>query len=135
MIGTNDDGIADALERNVIDSGGLWGVYDHAPGSVIAGNYIGMDPTGTIALSSANQGIDLGSDVTVGGTDAVQRNVIAGFTYGIHLDGAANSAILGNYIGTNATGTAALTQQRMAFISSTTPTATSSEAQPPVPRT
>jgi Ca2+-binding RTX toxin-like protein len=108
VIGTNDDGIADATERNVIDSGGLWGVYDHAPGSVIAGNFIGTDPTGTIALSSADQGIDLGSDVTVGGTDAIQRNIIAGFTYGIHLDGSANDAILGNFIGTNATGTAAL---------------------------
>ncbi len=107
-IGTNDDGIADAVEGNVVDSDGLWGIHDLAAGSVIAGNLVGTNPIGTVALSIGEEGISIGSDVTVGGTDAVQRNIIAGFTYGIYLDGSANSLIEGNYIGTDVTGTAAL---------------------------
>ena len=108
FIGTNADGIADTDERNVIDSNGLWDIVDDASGSVIAGNYIGTDPTGTIAISSATRGIDIGSNVTVGGTTAAQRNVIAGAFYGVYLDGSSNSTILGNYIGTDASGTLAL---------------------------
>ena len=107
-IGTNDDGIADAAERNIVDSNGLWGIVDDASGSVVAGNYVGTDPTGTIVISSATRGIDVGSGVTVGGTDAIQANVIAGAQYGVYLDGSSNSSVLGNYIGTNASGTSAL---------------------------
>ena len=34
--------------------------------------------------------------------------MIAGAQYGVYLDGSSNSSVLGNYIGTNASGTSAL---------------------------
>jgi hypothetical protein len=80
--------------------------------SVIAGNYIGTDVSGTSDLGNTGNGITIngGSSNTIGGTTAVERNVISGNdSHGISLQGnATNNTILGNYIGTNAAGTAAL---------------------------
>ena len=107
-IGTNADGIADADERNVIDPNNTWGITVGGAGDVVAGNYVGTDPTGTIAFPSTGRAVEIGSNVTLGGTTAADRNVIAGSTYGVYLNGVANSTIVGNYIGTNAAGTGAL---------------------------
>ena len=107
-IGTNADGIADTAERNVIDPNNTWGIYAIGSGDVVAGNYVGTDPTGTTAFSSSGRAVEIGSNVTVGGTAAAARNVISGSTVGIYLNGVANSTIVGNYIGTDAAGTSAL---------------------------
>jgi len=77
--------------------------------NLIQGNYIGIDPTGTLrranfyGVSTSNS-----SNNTIGGTTPAARNVISANTfYGISL-GAAGNQIQGNFIGTNAAGTTAL---------------------------
>src|SRR5262249_4532350 len=52
-IGTNADGTSDALERNVIAGNGQYGVsLDSGSGNTVAGNYIGTDATGQVALGN-----------------------------------------------------------------------------------
>lgn len=86
-------------------------------GTVIAGNYIGIDANGTTAAGNGT-GVLLGDHATntmVGGTTAPDRNIISGNSGdGVHITGPAsqNNLILGNYIGTNAAGTAAVANNR-----------------------
>ena len=84
------------------------------PGSTtIMGNLIGTDVTGTQPLGNET-GIDVqGSQHVIGSAEAGARNVISGNTTGINLGGQISSGptatvIRGNYIGTNAAGTAPL---------------------------
>jgi len=84
---------------------------DAAPsGTVIQGNFIGTDATGTRALP--NQfGIDNrgGANATIGGTALGARNLISGNgLYGAQLSGQGGYLIQGNFIGTDVTGTAKL---------------------------
>ena len=80
--------------------------------NTIQGNLIGTDVTGTKALGNQITGImSAGSgNNLIGGTTDAARNVIAGNNQaGIDLQpGSWNFTIQGNYIGTNATGTAAI---------------------------
>ncbi|MBA3869349.1 MAG: DUF11 domain-containing protein, partial [Anaerolineae bacterium] len=78
-------------------------------GAFIEGNYIGIDPTGTIAQANKGNGIYILSTANsrIGGTTAAQRNVISGNSLnGVFIDGSASGTtqIIGNYIGTNAAG-------------------------------
>jgi hypothetical protein len=79
-------------------------------GHLIAGNYIGTDVTGTLDRGNAGEGIDSRSrDHVIGGTSVLDRNVISGGSrHGLFLVSANNIQVLGNYIGTDATGTVAL---------------------------
>jgi hypothetical protein len=102
-----------ADERNVI-AGGI----QVSRSTVIAGNYIGLNAAGTAALSAANNtGISFGNAMpgarigtnADGINDAAERNVISGLHgTGIAVGTAGNLVIAGNYIGTNAAGTAAI---------------------------
>ena len=81
--------------------------------NTIEGDYIGTDISGSIAEPNSSGGIyiDNSANNTVGGTAASLRNVISGNAGdGIDVFGpsSTNNTILGNYIGTNAAGTAAL---------------------------
>ncbi len=79
-------------------------------GNVLEGNFIGTDATGTLARPNP-LGVLLGSgNNRVGGTTAAARNVISGNNGdGIAIDANANGNLVqGNYIGTNAAGTAAV---------------------------
>lgn len=121
-IGTNGDGVSDVEERNIISGNPGAGVYVSGPsGTIIAGNYIGTDVSGTTAVGNATfnnvftAGIYLGGDDARIGTngdgvsDTIERNVISGNNFrGITLNGADNVLIAGNYIGTDVTGTTAL---------------------------
>ena len=117
-IGTNSDGIADAEERNVIS--GLNGPGIISSGNndlVIAGNYIGIDITGTLAipneygieLVTSNTGVRIGTNAD-GVHDAAERNVISGNIIGIRINGvgASNNIVAGNYIGTDSVGTSSV---------------------------
>jgi IPT/TIG domain/S-layer homology domain len=88
-----------------------------ASGHVIEGNFLGTDPTGSVAHGNDAFGIliDEGaSNVTVGGTVASARNLISasgigGVAFG--NDSAAGGSghhVQGNFIGTNAAGSGAL---------------------------
>ena len=95
-------------------------------GNVIEGNFIGTDTTGSIGLgSSTDAGIRVsGSTITIGGATPQARNVISGNATGIWFRSAADDVtVIGNYIGTNADGDAALaTTRAIVFQSSGTNT-------------
>src|SRR5438093_2002094 len=79
-------------------------------GNVIAGDYIGTDASGEVALPNST-GIFVSnlSNNRIGGTTAADRNVISGNGDGIlMLVHTINNVIQGNYIGTDASGTLAL---------------------------
>jgi Ca2+-binding RTX toxin-like protein len=83
-----------------------------AQGTLVKGNYIGTDATGTHALGNAN-GIFLGqgaNNTLIGGTESGAANLISGNkSSGIFLDvSATNTTIQGNLIGTDVNGIAAL---------------------------
>jgi CSLREA domain-containing protein len=94
----------------------MWGgeaITSSATSTVVQGNYIGTDPSGTLArgngrsLSSA--GIYIGANGgQIGGLTGAERNVISGnLSDGAWID-ASNVVVQGNYIGTDVTGAAAL---------------------------
>ena len=89
-------------------------------GSIIAGNYLGPDATGLVGeVGNSDEGILVygATNTVVGGTNLADRNIISGNRLrGINVDDLTDGApivsngtqILGNYIGTNATGNASL---------------------------
>jgi parallel beta-helix repeat protein len=82
-----------------------------ASGNIIEGNFIGTDATGTTASGNAGDGVAIsnGPNNTIGGITADARNVISGNTGdGVDITGAAGNVVEGNFIGTDATGTAKL---------------------------
>jgi Domain of unknown function (DUF4347)/Cadherin domain/Right handed beta helix region/Laminin G domain len=75
----------------------------------LQGNWIGLDDTGAAAAANVENGIYATASVgnLIGGATAAERNVISGNGYrGIHFVDVDGSTIAGNYIGTNASGTA-----------------------------
>jgi hypothetical protein len=77
--------------------------------NVIEGNWIGLSNPGTSASANALRGLYAINSAgnTIGGTSTASRNVIAGNTQqGIYFDNIDTSFVYGNYIGTNAAGTA-----------------------------
>jgi hypothetical protein len=92
-------------------STGGYGVYVDAGQSLIEGNFIGLNPDG-ITANGNHIGIDLDSSAamaTIGGVDPAARNVISGQSggYGIELS-APTPAVLGNYVGTDRSGSLAV---------------------------
>ncbi|MGH9802823.1 MAG: hypothetical protein ACRD82_20855, partial [Blastocatellia bacterium] len=82
--------------------------------NIVEGNYIGVMPDGTTAATNAN-GVRIERTInnTIGGTTAAARNVIVSSNFSIDISGnssisSTENAIRGNYIGTNAAGTAGL---------------------------
>ncbi len=108
-VGSSVDSSGSLVQGLIISNfSGAAGITLNSDSDVVQGDWIGTDATGSAEAPDA-MGISItGSDETVGGTTAAQRNVIAGSTYGVYLDGSSNSSVLGNYIGTNAAGTSAL---------------------------
>ncbi len=106
VIGTNGDGVNDATEGNVIagtdfslvtlDSVGT-------NGNVIAGNAIGTDRTGTLAMGGT-VGIEVGVGLLNtrigtngdGVSDGLERNLIDDVQYGINVSGTTGTVIAGN---------------------------------------
>ncbi|MFL6277241.1 MAG: C25 family cysteine peptidase [Blastocatellia bacterium] len=92
-------------------------IQNTTTGNKIQGNIIGLKADGMAALKNERNGININdaSSTTIGGSSAMERNVISGNntdanTDGIDMNGenADNNTIAGNYIGTNINGTAAI---------------------------
>ena len=82
-----------------------------AGSNVVQANFIGTDPSGTIARGNSLQGIWLNgsSGNQIGGTHATQGNLISGNgDVGLYLLNSASNTIQGNFIGTMVSGTTAL---------------------------
>lgn len=109
--GGHEIGGTGAGEGNVI-SGNDFGVITSASSATtISGNYIGTDATGTSAIPNTSMGIDLhDAGNIVGGTTFAERNIISGNGgVGVRVFGASASAtIMGNFVGTDVTGTSAI---------------------------
>jgi CSLREA domain-containing protein len=78
----------------------------------IQGTYIGINATGSAALQAGSKGITIQTSVSnrIGGTEPGAGNVISGTQEGITITGSTSTGtqVQGNYIGTNAAGTAAI---------------------------
>jgi hypothetical protein len=87
-------------------------------GNVIAGNHIGTDASGTVTFPRPNNGSGIymnSPSNTIGGLSPADRNLVAGNgnangSAGIYVDtvNAQGNKIIGNYVGTNSSGTAGL---------------------------
>jgi astacin (peptidase family M12A) len=111
--GANDNFIGglNATQRNVISGNSEYGIVinDNSDTNVILGNYIGLNASGTAAVTNFLSGIGIWggpAGIIIGGTNAGARNVISGnWQYGIYLDtNVSDVTIQGNYIGTDFTG-------------------------------
>jgi titin len=116
-----------AAARNVISSNGFGLWIDSSPtGIVVEGNYIGTDATGTVARGNGSTGAGQSGIYTaspgtvIGGTTPGAGNLISGNSgIGVTLDHADGSTVLGNLIGLNASGTAALGNEDGIYVSQT----------------
>ena len=119
VIGSSNNTIGGSLPaaRNLISGNPGAGVSMSgaaASSNTVAGNYIGIDATGSATLPNSYGIYDVdGPDNTFGGTTATAGtppgNVISGNTLnGLQISTAAGNVVEGNLIGTDATGTSAL---------------------------
>lgn len=90
---------------------------EQAKENVIVGNLIGTKPTGKSALGNAQAGVLIahGSNNRIGGTIPTERNIISGNDqFGIVIGGSAakGNKVLGNFVGTDIDGTAAIPNEK-----------------------
>src|SRR5215472_12887811 len=99
----------------VINRFNFYGIYLQTNGgNVIAGNYIGTDTTGTTSFPAPNNGSGIfinGPNNTIGGLLPGDRNLLSGNGNanggtGVYIStiNAKGNKVIGNYIGTNASG-------------------------------
>jgi hypothetical protein len=135
LVGTNGDGVNDAAEGNIISGdlfAGVWITGQGTSKNAVAGNFIGTDISGSLAVSNGthaigpdSQGNILGGGVAIsagasgnrigadgkGIDDVGERNVIAGSAndgIDIYGTGTNGNIVAGNFIGTDLTGTLTL---------------------------
>ena len=95
----------------VINRVGRVPIYIQSNNNVVEGNFLGTDVAGTIGLANGFAIEVNGSNNRIGGSTAAARNVISfGNSSGVRVSQPGNT-IEGNFIGTNAAGTAALGHQ------------------------
>jgi len=99
-------------DRNVI-SGNRYGIYfngTRTENTVVQGNFIGTDQTGTLPRGNMFGGVSVfgGTNIIIGGSAAGAGNVIGGATAaggtGIGLQSGGGHWVQGNFIGTDVTG-------------------------------
>lgn len=120
LIGTNDDGMGDYVEGNLISGNNLAGVLlsgEESYENVIAGNLIGVNSNGDAAIGNLG-GIELYDgahnniigDDSDGQGDSAERNIISGNLRGVLISDPTtqNNTVAGNYIGVNYDGDTAI---------------------------
>ena len=106
--------------RNIISGNGD-GVVFSGNGSKLQGNFIGTDITGTFAVGNSVSGAVASGSALIGGTVPEARNVISGNGLSGNISLRSNGTptgniVQGNYIGTDVTGTRALSESTGAGI-------------------
>jgi photosystem II stability/assembly factor-like uncharacterized protein len=119
LIGGSNTAVGGACsgECNLISGSGFDGIWmsGDSGGNTVSGNYIGTDASGTSAIPNGYYGVDVfsgynligGSNASPGGACTGECNLISGNTYGLQAYKSDNT-IVGNYIGTDASGTIVL---------------------------
>ncbi len=85
-----------------------------ATGNIISGNYIGLDPGGTVDRGNGYDGVFIGlgaQNNLVGGDEPAERNVLSGNEWegaAIYGSGTTGNTVSGNYIGLGADGLSVL---------------------------
>jgi hypothetical protein len=84
-------------------------VISAGSGNLLAGNFLGTDATGTVAVGNLGNGIEIidSANNTIGGTTAIERNIISGNdASGVLITGGGSTGntIAGNYVGPDVTG-------------------------------
>jgi hypothetical protein len=92
-------------------SGDAGGVESPSSGSTVAGNFVGMDVTGTTLVGNTSNGIKINTalNATVGGPDAADRNFITGPAYALYTEpvfSGSSPLIQNNFFGLNSAGDA-----------------------------
>ena len=102
--------------RNIIsgnDFNGIDIMLRESSGNHVEGNFIGTDITGTLAIGNTQNGVSIfqAPNSTIGGADTGAGNLISGnggvgvSITGTDINDAAGTAVLGNLVGTDVTGT------------------------------
>jgi titin len=94
-------------------SGSFTHIFVIGTGTIIQGNLVGTDASGTSKLMDGSFGIACwGPQTTIGGTQAGSRNVISGSSSGnadgIEVANGGTAVIQGNFIGTDISGSAVI---------------------------
>jgi hypothetical protein len=101
--------------RNVISGNTYEGiaVASSASGTIVQGNYIGLDASGTLAIANGSSGVAVSApSVTIGGTGLGAGNVVSGNTgFGINVT-ASGATLQGNIVGLDAAGATSIGNQQ-----------------------
>jgi parallel beta-helix repeat protein len=98
-------GLGNVISANVV------GLSLEGNGNVAVSNVVGTNAAGTTSIGSQSTGIEIwGDNNIVGGPSLTNKNIVSGNAYiGVRVFASASGThIRGNYIGLNATGTAAV---------------------------
>ncbi|HKA36535.1 MAG TPA: hypothetical protein VKH43_06910 [Thermoanaerobaculia bacterium] len=113
QVGDTLVGGADPASRNVVSGNTQAGIAAgfFSARTVVSGNYVGTDARGIAALPNGSAGISVtaANETTLGGSEPGAGNVISGNNgFGIVVGFSYKTEILGNFVGTNASGTSAV---------------------------
>lgn len=122
---TTDNSLVRGLVINRFGAIGI--LLSGADANTISGCYIGTDALGTIDLGNSGIGVRFlqAANNLLGGSSAAERNIISGNAFeGVQLIGGSTTGnqIKGNFIGTDVTGTLALTNSHDGLEITTGPT-------------